>query len=85
VEGGPRGLGARRRSQALHNVQSYTAAPRQQDLDKLTELEAVARDASERVKQAVSVDPARLNKAMNDAGIPISPCGPNVSHRRGPF
>jgi len=54
----------------LHNFQSYTAAPRQADLDKLAELTPVARDASERLKQAISVDLAKLNKAMNDAGIP---------------
>ena len=54
----------------LHNFQSYTAAPRQADLDKLAELTPVARDASERLKQAISVDLTKLNKAMNDAGIP---------------
>ncbi len=54
----------------LHNLQAYTAAPRQQDLDKLTELTAIAKQASERLKQAVDVDLARLNKAMNDAGVP---------------
>ena len=54
----------------LHNFQSYTAAPRQADLDKLAELTPVARDAGERLKQAISVDLAKLNKAMNDAGIP---------------
>jgi len=54
----------------LHNFQSYTAAPRQADLDKLAELTPVARDASERLNQAISVDLAKLNKAMNDAGIP---------------
>jgi len=32
----------------LYNFQSYTAAPRQLDLDKLGELTGVARDASER-------------------------------------
>src|SRR5262249_25756968 len=32
----------------LYNLQSYTAAPRQQDLDKLTELASVAHDATER-------------------------------------
>ena len=54
----------------LHNFQSYTAAPRQADLDKLAELTPVARDAGERLKQAITVDLAKLNKAMNDAGIP---------------
>jgi photosystem II stability/assembly factor-like uncharacterized protein len=54
----------------LHNLQSYTASPRQQDLDKLTELTAIARDASARVKRAVDVDLPGLNKAMNDAGMP---------------
>jgi photosystem II stability/assembly factor-like uncharacterized protein len=54
----------------LHNLQSYTAAPRQQDLDKLAELTTVARDAGDRVKHAVNVDLANLNKALNDAGVP---------------
>jgi photosystem II stability/assembly factor-like uncharacterized protein len=53
----------------LHNFQSYTAAPRQQDLDKLAELTTIAHDASDRVKQAVSVELAKLNKAINDAGV----------------
>jgi len=53
----------------LHNLQSYTAAPRQQDLDKLTELIPVARDAGDRVRRAVNVDLAALNKALNDAGV----------------
>ena len=33
-------------------------------------LTPVARDAGERLKQAISVDLTKLNKAMNDAGIP---------------
>jgi hypothetical protein len=55
---------------ALYNFQSYTAAPRQQDLDKLGELTGVARDASERLKRAVDVDLARLNASLNQAGVP---------------
>jgi hypothetical protein len=54
----------------LHNLQSYTAAPRQADLDKLAELTTVARNADERLKQAIDGDLAKLNKAMNEAGIP---------------
>jgi photosystem II stability/assembly factor-like uncharacterized protein len=54
----------------LHNLQSYTAAPRQQDLEKLAELTTVAHDASERLNQTVGVELARLNKAINDAGVP---------------
>jgi photosystem II stability/assembly factor-like uncharacterized protein len=53
----------------LHDLESYTAAPRRQDLEKLAELTNVARDASARLKQVVDVDLARLNKAMNDAGV----------------
>ena len=55
---------------ALYNFQSYTAAPRQQDLDKLSELTGVARDASERLKRAVDVDLSRLNTSLNQAGVP---------------
>jgi photosystem II stability/assembly factor-like uncharacterized protein len=55
---------------ALHSLQSYTAAPRQQDLDRLAELTTVVRDASERLKQAVGVELTRLNKAINDAEVP---------------
>jgi hypothetical protein len=54
----------------LHNLQSYTAAPRQQDLEKLAELTPIARDAGDRVRRAVDVDLANLNKALNDAGVP---------------
>ena len=54
----------------LHNLQSYTAAPRQQDLEKLAELTPIARDAGDRVRRAVDVDLANLNKALNEAGVP---------------
>ena len=54
----------------LHNLQSYTAAPRQQDLDKLAELIPVVQEASDRVRQAVNVGLSNLNKALNDAGVP---------------
>jgi photosystem II stability/assembly factor-like uncharacterized protein len=55
---------------ALYNFQSYTAAPRKQDLDKLAELTGVAGEASARLKRVIDVDLAQLNKAINDAGIP---------------
>jgi photosystem II stability/assembly factor-like uncharacterized protein len=54
----------------LYNLQSYSAAPRQQDLDKLAELAVVAHTASERLTRAVGIDLASLNKAINDAGVP---------------
>jgi photosystem II stability/assembly factor-like uncharacterized protein len=54
---------------ALWNFQSYTAAPRKQDLDKLDELTVVARDASAKLKRVVDVDLAQLNKSINEAGI----------------
>jgi len=59
-----------RLSPVLWSFQSYTAAPRQQDLDKLAEMTGVARDASARLKRVIDVDLAQLNKAINDAGIP---------------
>jgi len=54
----------------LHNIQSYTVAPRKQDLDKLAELTTIARDASARLKRAIDVDLVGLNRAMNEAGVP---------------
>jgi hypothetical protein len=58
-----------RLSVAYWNFQSYTAAPRQQDLDKLAELTGVARDASAKLEKVIDVDLAQLNKAINDAGV----------------
>ena len=55
---------------ALYNFQSYTAAPRQQDLDKLSELTVVAREASARLKRVVDIDLGQLNASINQAGIP---------------
>jgi len=60
----------RRLATALWNFQSYTAAPRQQDLDKLAELTPIARDASAKLKRVVEVDLAQLNAAINQAGVP---------------
>ncbi len=59
----------------LHGFTSYTAAPRQQDLDTLAELTTVAHDASERLRRAVDVDLAKLNKALAAAGIPYIAAG----------
>jgi photosystem II stability/assembly factor-like uncharacterized protein len=59
-----------RLADVLYSFQSYTAAPRSQDLDALAAMTRAAHEASARLKQAVDVDLPKLNKAMNDAGVP---------------
>src|SRR3954454_20577739 len=69
---------ADRIAHALYNIETYTAAPRQRDLDQLTQLAPIEKDALDRLHRLIDVDLANLNKALRNASVPyvsVPPAG----------
>ncbi len=52
----------------LFIMESYSAAPRERDLEQLNELAGIQQDALKRLQQLVDVDLPKLNKSFADAG-----------------
>ena len=66
-------------------IEGYTAAPTTQQNDELETLAKLLGEAAEKLKKLVDEDLARLNKMMNEAGIPhisVAPPAPPVGGRR---
>lgn len=54
----------------LFIMESYSAAPRQRDLQQLSDLEHIYDDASKQLTQLVNVDLSNLNKSLREAAVP---------------
>jgi len=54
----------------MEDIDDFTAAPGQQQTEKIAELKPQISDASAQVKKLLEEDLPALNKKMNEAGVP---------------